>query len=79
MQFEQRAASSKIFRILMMSLTAVMLIFYIIFGFVLIIKKSFAPQVLDDTMQMVFGIMLLAYGSFRSWRMYKTFITPDEE
>lgn len=69
MSTDDRIRKRRSFRNPMIILGAVMTIFYIGLGALLLLYSNFLPKIPSD-FRNVFAIMILVYGTYRGWRVY---------
>jgi hypothetical protein len=69
MSTDDRIRNNPTFRKPMMLFGIVMTCFYFTLGLLLLLRRSFLPNVPDEY-RLVFSAMLLIYGGYRGWRVY---------
>ena len=72
MSSDERIRNRRQFRNPMLILGITMTVFYFGFGTYLLLSADALPNVPSD-FRNIFAIMLLVYGSYRGWRMYKDY------
>ena len=72
MSSDERIRNRRQFRNPMLILGITMTVFYFCFGTYLLLAPNALPNVPVEFRQ-IFAIMLLVYGSYRGWRMYKDY------
>ncbi len=72
MSSDERIRNRRQFRNPMLILGITMTVFYFCFGTYLLLSPRALPNVPVE-FRNIFAIMLLIYGSYRGWRMYKDY------
>lgn len=78
MDIEERKRKIGFHRQLMLLLSILFVVSYLILGILLISTARRIP-ILPEQARYPFGILLIAYGCIRAYRLYVTYVKPEEE
>ena len=73
MSTDERIRERKSLRTPLIILSTCMIVFYFVMGTWLLLDKTFFSGISSDFRQ-VFAVMLLVYGAYRGWRLYRDHI-----
>lgn len=72
MTSDERIRNRRSFRNPMLLFGIVMIVFYFSFGFFMLLSPDALPGVSTEFLR-IFAALLLIYGTYRGWRIYKAY------